>query len=531
MRAVTSRLFPYHGSFPGPRADHRQQVRVLAAVYLLAGILALAFGASVSARDATRADLSAKGAARVAAVTAPATDFTKPERFEAMSAGAATSRKQPDRNAFSQPIANLSESERIDFRLGEALFEKLWVSSPASTKASDGLGPLFNARSCAACHIRDGRGHPPKGPDDDAVSMFLRLSVPPQSDADRARITKKAVQRIPEPTYGGQLQDQAVGGLSAEGRMVVSYTEHTVTLSGGETATLRKPTYTVDQLAYGPMHPDVRLSARVAPPMIGLGLLEQIHPDSIAAHADPDDSNGDGISGRLSTSRDPETGQLVVGRYGWKASLPTIPVQTAKAFAGDIGISNPLATNAWGDCTERQADCRAMRTGVQPNLGDTEAPDPVLALTAFYSRNLAVPARRDVDDPGVLAGKRVFYEIGCASCHRPKFVTRRDAPQRAHRFQLIWPYTDLLLHDMGEGLADNRPVGDASGREWRTAPLWGIGLTETVSGHSYFLHDGRARNLLEAILWHGGEAQAARDAVVAMESEDRAALLRFLESL
>ncbi|MEQ9123707.1 MAG: di-heme oxidoredictase family protein, partial [Alphaproteobacteria bacterium] len=173
----------------------------------------------------------------------------------------------------------------------------------------------------------------------------------------------------------------------------------------------------------------------------------------------------------------------------------------------------------------------AAATVVQPRLGDTEAPDPVLELVDFYSRNLAVPARRDVQDPAVLRGKEAFYGAGCQSCHRPKFVTSREAGQAEHRFQLIWPYTDMLLHDMGEGLADGRPVGDASGREWRTAPLWGVGLTETVSGHTYFLHDGRARNLLEAILWHGGEAAAARDAVVAMAPAERADLIRFLESL
>ena len=169
--------------------------------------------------------------------------------------------------------------------------------------------------------------------------------------------------------------------------------------------------------------------------------------------------------------------------------------------------------------------------GVQAHLGPVEAPDPILDLVSYYSRNLAVPARRDVDDPEVLSGKALFYDFGCATCHRPKYVTSRDAPQPEHRFQLIWPYTDMLMHDMGEGLADGRPLGDASGSEWRTAPLWGIGLTETVSGHSYFLHDGRARNLLEAILWHGGEAEAAKDKVADATPSERQALIRFLELL
>lgn len=478
-----------------------------------------------------RPDLSAEDAGRVIAVTAPTDDFSKPERFERMSAGAAISTRRADRNAFSHSLANLTFKEERDFKLGNALFRKVWVSSPASTRASDGLGPLFNARSCQRCHLKDGRGHPPAGPDDGAVSMFLRLSIPPQNDADRAALAEKRLLRIAEPTYGGQLQDLAVAGLAAEGRMRIAYEEIPVRLNGGETASLRKPTYSVGDLGYGAMHEEVRLSPRVAPPMIGLGLIEQIHPNDIVALADPDDRDGDGISGKPSMVRDPATGNPALGRFGWKASTATIEAQSAGAFAGDIGISNPKAPWSWGDCTEKQADCRTMTSGVQADLGATEAPDPVLPLVSFYSRNLAVPARRDVGDGEVLAGKRVFHGLGCASCHRPKFVTRRDAPQRAHRFQLIWPYTDLLLHDMGAGLADDRPVGDASGREWRTAPLWGIGLTEIVGGHSTFLHDGRARNLLEAVLWHGGEAEAARDGVVALHPKERAALIRFLRSL
>ena len=172
-----------------------------------------------------------------------------------------------------------------------------------------------------------------------------------------------------------------------------------------------------------------------------------------------------------------------------------------------------------------------MPNGEQNRLGSTEAPDPVLELVTFYSENLAVPARRDVSEPQVLAGKQLFYELGCISCHRPKFVTSRNANNKAHRFQLIWPYSDFLLHDMGEDLADGQQVGVANGREWRTQPLWGIGLTKIVSGHTFFLHDGRARNLGEAILWHGGEAKNARDGFASLEKKSRNALLKFLESL
>ena len=183
----------------------------------------------------------------------------------------------------------------------------------------------------------------------------------------------------------------------------------------------------------------------------------------------------------------------------------------------------------WGDCTDAQAACRAAPHGAE--TGELEVPPQMFDLVNFYSRNLAVPARRDIDDPEVLRGKALFYGSGCTGCHRPKFVTRRDSLEPEQSFQLIWPYTDMLIHDMGEGLADHRPESAASGTEWRTAPLWGIGLTETVSGHMRLLHDGRARGLLEAILWHGGEAQKARDAVVGMSKAEREALLAFLRSL
>ena len=477
-----------------------------------------------------RLDLSPKDRKRVEAITAPASDFSKPEAFEPMPGGAATSRKRANRDAFSHSSANLTFEEEQTFKVGNGLFKKMWASSPSSTQASDGLGPLYNARSCQGCHLKDGRGRPPR-PGDDAVSLFLRLSIPPQTPEDEELLATKALLKIPEPTYGNQFQAFAVPGMPGEGRFDIELEDIVVPLNGEAPAILQKPTYVIRDLGYGDMHPEVRISPRVAPPMIGMGLLEAIHPGDIEANADPDDLDGDGISGKISRVRDPITGEMTIGRFGWKASNPTVRSQTADAFAGDIGIGSPDKPAPWGDCTERQQVCRDMPHGEQERLGPTEAPDPVLDLVTFYSENLAVPARRDADAPQVLKGKRVFNEAGCAGCHRPKYVTSREAANPAHRFQLIWPYTDLLLHDMGEGLADGSPVGDANGREWRTPPLWGIGLTETVNDHTRFLHDGRARSLLEAILWHGGEASNARDHVVALEPEDRAALIRFLESL
>ncbi len=501
-------------------------MRRLAALLALwpAAVAAGAAGAGVL----TVIPRTAEESARVQAVTAPTSDFSVPEPFEARPAGAATSTKPPDANAFSLSSANMSFERELDFKVGNGFFRKLWVTAPSSTRVSDGLGPLFNARSCQSCHLKDGRAHPPTGPDDPAVGMFLRLSVPGETAGLPAPLRDIAGYRatLPEPVYGGQFQTFGVPGLPAEGRLALRYEDAPVTLGDGKVVTLRRPTYAAADLAYGPMRADVQISPRVAPQMIGLGLLEAVPEADILALADPDDRDGDGISGRANRVWSEVHGRVMLGRFGAKAGQPTIRDQAAAAFSGDIGISTPVHPESWGDCTGPEAVCRA-----QPDGGAPEADDMVLDLVTFYSRNLAVPARRDPGIPQVLRGKRVFYESGCAACHHPKFVTDRLADQPEQSFQLIWPYTDLLLHDMGEGLADHRPEALADGREWRTPPLWGIGLTETVTGQASFLHDGRARTPLEAVLWHGGEAQAARDTVAQLSEADRDALVRFLESL
>ncbi|MEM8536591.1 MAG: di-heme oxidoredictase family protein [Pseudomonadota bacterium] len=466
---------------------------------------------------------------RIDAVLAPPADFSSPHRFEERSAGAATVRARRDQRAFSQASPNISAQRELDFIVGRGLFRKIWVSSPSSTLASDGLGPLFNARSCASCHMGNGRGHPPNGQDDQRMSMLFRVSVPAPANAAVAEI-EGYFATLPEPTYGTQLQDFGTAGHAAEARVEIRYETIEVPLSGGEIARLRKPIYTPNAFGYGPMQSDVMLSPRIAPQMIGLGLLEAIPETDILALVDPDDADGDGISGRANLVWSKEFDRPMLGRFGLKAGMPTLREQNADAFFGDIGISSPLRPQGWGECTEAQQACRAALHGDGDARGH-EIDDEILDLVTFYTRNLAVPARRDVADPQVLRGKEVFHATGCQGCHQPAFVTHRLEDQPEQSFQLIWPYTDLLLHDMGEGLADNRPEARASGREWRTVPLWGIGLTERVSGHSYFLHDGRARSLLEAILWHGGEAQQHRDRVVDMPPEDRAALIRFLESL
>lgn len=521
-----------HNSMPC-RWIRRNRAAFLAAVS--GGALAAAAGAQgLGDPHLNVIPRTADEAARIAAVTTRSPDLSLTAAFEALPGGAATVRARTTADAFSDPSGNISFDREPDFRVGNGLFRKLWVSAPSSTLASDGLGPLYNARACQSCHIKDGRGHVPEGPDEDAVSMFLRISIPAPADVTMTKSMAEIadyIATLPDPVYGGQLQDFGTAGHPAEYRLDITWEDVEVTLSDGEVATLRHPTYTAADLGYGPLHPQAMLSPRVAPQMIGLGLLEAVPTADILALADPEDADGDGISGRPNIVWSVEFGQPMLGRFGYKAGMPTIREQSAGAFAGDIGLSTPLFPDPWGDCTPAQAGCRAAMHGDDAGQDGFEVDAQGLDLVTFYSRNLGVPARRNPDDPQVHQGRTVFMEAGCSACHQPGFVTHRLADQPEQSFQLIWPYTDLLLHDMGEGLADHRPEGRATGTEWRTAPLWGIGLTEQVSGHASFLHDGRARSLLEAILWHGGEAQTARDRVVAMPAADRAALIRFLESL
>jgi CxxC motif-containing protein (DUF1111 family) len=450
--------------------------------------------------------------------------FTQAEPGEALSGGSATVGRQ-DVNAFSMPSANLAPLRRLDFSVGNSFFRSPWVIAPSTTTARDGLGPLFNTNACQNCHIMDGRGHPPDPGDTNAVSMLVRLSIP--DHASQAESLKRNGVLF-EPTYGVQLQDMAVPGVAPEGKVRVEYDPLTVRFRDGTTVELRRPTLRITQLGYGPMHPEARVSARIAPPMIGLGLLEAIPDAAILANADPDDKSDTGISGRPNWVWDEVQQKVVLGRFGWKAGQPNINQQNIHAFTGDMGLTT--RQRAFDDCTPAQTDCLEAPNGNGPD-GEPEVSDNILRLVEFYTRNLGVPARRNVDDPQVLAGKSLFFQAGCQQCHTPKFTTRADAAEPELANQVIRPYSDLLLHDMGEGLADNRTEFQANGREWRTPPLWGIGLTGTVSGHTQFLHDGRARNLLEAILWHGGEAQAAQRRVLAYDADQRAALLAFLNSL
>ena len=435
------------------------------------------------------------------------------EVSDALSGGAATV-FATTRQAFGQPLPHLTPDQETQFFVGNSFFNRNWVSAPSSTTARDGLGPLFNARSCSGCHLHDGRGRPPV-PGEDMLSMLVRLSIPGR---DRHRGV------VPEPTYGDQLNGLAVHGVPPEGRAVITYEEIPGTYGDGESYSLRRPTYTFTDLRYGPMHPDTLLSPRVAPAIVGLGLLEALPAEALLALADPDDADGDGISGRPNRVWDKAGRQTVLGRFGWKANQPTVAQQVAGAFLGDIGITSSLFPDE--NCPPNALACRQALNGGSPELSAA-----LLGHVVFYNRTLAVPARRSPDRPDVRRGRHLFEEAQCGACHTSTLRTGevRGLPDLSR--QVIHPYTDLLLHDMGAGLADGRPDFEATGSEWRTPPLWGIGLVETVNRHTYFLHDGRARNLAEAILWHGGEADASKAYFRRLPRADRDALLQFLRSL
>lgn len=414
--------------------------------------------------------------------------------------------------AFAQPMPGLTDAQRRAFFVGNNFFNDNWVTAPSSTEGRDGLGPLFNAQSCSSCHFKDGRAQPPADADDPTRGLLLRISVPDPSG-----------EPLDHATFGDQFQDRSIRGVPPEGSVVITTTERPGTFADGTPYTLGEPTYTLLDAGGQPVPGPLLVSPRIAPAIFGVGLLEAIPDDTLNSLADPTDEDGDGISGRVHHVEDPVTGRRAIGRFGWKAAVPTVREQNANAFVGDIGITSSLRPEE--QCTAPQTECLAAPNGGRPELDDQK-----LDRVTFYARTLAVPARRDVARSTVTKGAELMDELGCTSCHTAELHTGpADVPDLAH--QTIRPYTDLLLHDLGPGLADGRPDLDASGREWRTPPLWGIGLTRTVNRHTRFLHDGRARSLAEAILWHGGEAEAAKERFRTLDADDRAALIEFLESL
>ncbi len=357
-------------------------------------------------------------------------------------------------------------------------------------------------------------GQPPQSSDEDFTGLLLRIGTG-KLDAHGAPAG--------DPDYGAQLQQFAIAKVPAEARARVHYETKKGKYPDGQSYQLLVPKYVLDEPAYGPLPHDLRISPRVAPIMVGLGLLEAIPEKDLLSRVDTNDEDGDGISGRANMVYDEQSGDEVLGRFGWKAEQPNIRQQVAGAFVEDIGITNPM--HGQQSCTLVEVECNDAANG-----GEPEVEEDIFGKVVTYSRLLAVPVRERWKDDQTLAGRRLFYEVGCESCHTARQRTASAVLPELEN-QHIFPYTDLLLHDMGDDLGDDRPAFDAEGNEWRTPPLWGVGRIMDVNHHDRLLHDGRARGVEEAILWHGGEAEATRQRFEQLEKSDRAALIRFVESL
>ena len=424
-------------------------------------------------------------------------------------------------NAYSKPANNLSYSKRNKFIIGNKFFRDTWLIAPSSTRARDGLGPLFNSNTCESCHVNDGRGLPYVG-NKPMVAMLIKLSVSDFSGADDSYLIKHG--STDDPVYGDQIQPRSIHGVPAEVKVTLEWSETRFEFPDGTSVQLRKPRVMLSQLAYGELHENSVLSARAAPAMIGLGLLEAIPESTLKDISSRQLQSENGVSGKLNMVWDHHLQKTVPGRFGWKAAMPNVRQQVAAAFSRDIGITSRIFPKS--SCTKRQAKCLSAPSGGKPELDNS-----FLDFVTSYSKTLAVPARRDVNNQQVKRGEQIFRDIACNECHVDTFKTGVDRKFPELSGQEIHPYTDLLLHDMGEGLADEGREFLATGAEWRTPPLWGIGLLKIVNKHTNLLHDGRARNVEEAILWHQGEALASRDAYVNLPIKERQRLIRFINSL
>ncbi len=415
-------------------------------------------------------------------------------------AGGDTSVNNRTSFGFEDPAANLSEENLEKHLDGDLEFGNVFVTAPAPV--NPGLGPLFNNVSCESCHLKNGKAHPLFRDPNLRSPALVMVSDPEEEPAVPGG-------NPPVEGIGNQIQDHAIFGVDPEGTIYLSWEEFSGEYPDGTSYSLRKPVLDIILSDGSSLGEGIQTSMRLPLPVIGLGLLEAISDETLFELSDPDDSDGDGISGRPNMVWNQITSSTEVGRFGRKAGAPNLRMQTARAYAEDMGVSSPELTlgDAVPDITEEQ-----------------------LALATFYVQTLAVPLRNGVDDPDVVEGEAIFSDIGCASCH-VSVIKTGEHPIEEVSYQTIQPFTDLLLHDMGEGLADNRPDFQATGREWRTTPLWGIGLTKKMLGEENFLHDGRARTLEEAILWHGGEAEGVTERFKSLPRQKRNNLIKFLNTL
>ncbi|MGB1042378.1 MAG: di-heme oxidoredictase family protein [Tenacibaculum sp.] len=421
-----------------------------------------------------------------------------------------------NKKAFSSAIPGLSNLELSFFGIGNAMFDQSWVASPATTTSRDGLGPIFNARACGACHFEDGRGQPLIQTNATNKGFLIRLST--GNSASNGPIG--------HPTYGGQLQTASNLGINKEAEIQVTFTYIDGTYADGTTYQLRKPNYSIINENYGALT-GVQTSPRVGQQVIGLGFIDALTEESILTNADPNDTDNDGISGKANYVWNVKENKLTIGKFGWKANQPTLDQQIAGAFNGDMGLTTSIFPDE--NCPDG-VDCSKLFNGNNPG-DNVEVPDTQFSKISLYMAAISVPKRRNFKEQNVLNGKQIFRDLKCVSCHVDNFTTGTNTILPQINNIVIKPFSDFLLHDMGDELADNRGDFLANGKEWRTQPLWGLGLIETVNKHTFLLHDGRARNIEEAILWHGGEAQASKEAFTKLTKTKRDELLAYLNSL
>lgn len=417
-------------------------------------------------------------------------------------------------NSFGKEIPGLNRTDKIRFASGNSLFNQSWVSAPASTTGLDGLGPTFNSRACASCHFKDGRGKPFEPSNIGSKGFLIRLSIPGRNPHGGP---------LAVPNYGNQLQNHANLNIKKEADINVTYTYIEETYPDGTKYQLRKPSYSIINENFGSLT-GVLISPRIGQQTIGLGLIDALPDNEILKNEDEFDTNNDGISGKANYVWNAIENKTSLGKFGWKANQPSLKQQIAGAFFGDLGLTTSIFNN--NPCPSPQKDCYDA-----PNGGNPEVTEKQMDRVLLYQTSLAVPKRRNYKEQNVLNGKATFNNLKCISCHSTNFKTDSYSFNPLLENKNIKPYSDFLLHDMGEGLADNRPDFLANGKEWRTQPLWGIGLINTVNKHTFLLHDGRARNIEEAILWHGGEAEKSKNEFKKLSKQQREELLSFVESL
>ncbi len=439
-----------------------------------------------------------------------------------LSAGSFTIRRF-DHRAFSEPASVLTPKQRQIFMAGRSVFNRKWASVN-SLNGDWGLGPTFIADRCSACHVNSGRGSPPQSSGEQLLSMLVRLSTPGTDEHGGPK---------PHPNYGDQLQNRSLDGRSVdlayagapvpnEADLFLDWEESTAAFADGETVTLRRPKLRIENLKFGELGADTMTSLRMAQPLVGIGFLEAVPEETILSIAAKQRALN--FNGRPNRVWDAVNRRMSLGRFGWKANVPGLKQQIAAAAIGDMGVNSNLYAEQ--NCPPVQTLCAKQLPGNFPEIIDRE-----IDAVELWLQGLAVPARRDVDDAQVRRGAELFARAQCAVCHVPAMKTGAFAKLPQLSGQVFHAYTDLLLHDLGEGLADGRPDFGAGPRDWRTPALWGLGLSQIVGGGIALLHDGRARNVTEAILWHGGEATDAREAFRRMTGGEREYLIRFVESI